>query len=98
MKEKQAQWRNEAQSSTPSSDNPDVSNKRATKRSAIRQRCADDPAWCNLWQQRRKEIRVLRKQCQTNPDRCEELKQKIEEHKAQWRKEAQQNRTERQVQ
>ena len=57
--------------------------KKAEKREKIRQRCAEDPQWCQEWRRERQrqhaERRALRKQCKENPNQCDELKLCIRE-------------------
>jgi len=80
----------------------EVCQKQAAKREALRQRCAEDPVWCEerraRLKQEREERQALKKQCQANPAQCKELKRQYREKKKEERRKAKQPLKEAQAQ
>ena len=62
---------------------------RAARQKAIRQRCIDDPTWCEQQRKIRKEKHELRKQCKAHPDKCDELTRQFNKRRAKERQKAQ---------
>ncbi|MDM8557800.1 hypothetical protein [Candidatus Parabeggiatoa sp. HSG14] len=71
---------------------------KAAKEDAIRQRCVDDPAWCENWRaermKQREEQKALKEQCKANPKQCKELRRQFKQKKKQEQKEARQKQKE----
>jgi DNA anti-recombination protein RmuC len=83
-------------------DDPAICEKRAAKKKAntreIRQRCAEDPEWCQEWRTNRQRLhaerRALKKQCKENPEQCDELTRQLKEKQAQRRQEKREQKKE----
>jgi flagellar biosynthesis GTPase FlhF len=60
--------------------------KKAERRDQIRQRCIEDPQWCQEWRTERQRLhaerRALKRQCKANPDQCDELTRQFKEKRA----------------
>ena len=70
-------------------ESEDVCKKRATREAKLRERCQQDPEWCENRKadklKQREERQEMKAQCKENPEDCKALRQQFKENRKQER-------------